>query len=137
MFSYDPEATNRALAATGSSYQVPVAQPAAQPAPTQPQPAVNVNTAPPQAVQPPPAPPEKKEPEPTAQPNSGGGAAAAESLGDVQGMANAASGMTKDPEKKDGMEKLGGLVGTVLSFYTGNYAGGAQGLQSMKDSGAK
>lgn len=30
-----------------------------------------------------------------------------------------------------GMKKLGTLVGTVLSFYTGQYGKGAQGLQSL------
>lgn len=60
------------------------------------------------------------------------GTTAQGALGGVQEGASALSSMTEDPKKKGAMDKLGGLVGTVLSMYTGNYAGAANGLSSMR-----
>lgn len=133
-FQYDPNATNQALLKTGSSYSVPVAQTPAPAAPVAPV-AQPVNA--PSFTAPAPAPPVKQatdtevpgapKPEP-----KGDDKAWAKQAGDIASVV-ASSGDSKDDEQAKKMNKLGALVGTVLSFYTGNYMGAAQGVQSMSE----
>lgn len=111
-FPYDPNETNQALQTLGSSYQVPTQQPAPQAA------------APAPAAQPAPETPDIQKPQ------SGGGMQ--DTMGQAQAVTGGLSGMTDDPEKKNGLDKLGGLIGMVLGAYTGNAQGMANGAKSMK-----
>lgn len=123
----DPDLTNAALAKTGSSYQVP----SLQSAPASPPPAAPAQTAPQGA----PAPvAQAKDPEvagslgddaPKPSDNSG----MVDGLKTAGGMADAMGPAT---EKPDAMKKLGGLIGTVLSIYSGNEMGAVSGIASMK-----
>lgn len=126
-FPYDQAATNQALSTLGSSYQLPsyaqsqdatMAAPATQNAPNFAAPA-----APPPAAAPPE--PEKKDPSTDwgKMAKMAGGAASAMNTGDAE--------TDEEKAKKEGMAKLGTIIGMVGSMYTGNYAGVAQGAQSM------
>lgn len=130
-FPYDPNATNQALSKLGSQYQLPGAMGSAAPAPV-PQPtSVTVQTAP---AAPAPAPtndPGSPDPEKAKQPLMSAETAQAVSEG-VQGL-NVADAQQK--KANAGMQKVGALVGTVLSAYTGNAAGVAGGVSAMKGAG--
>lgn len=112
-FAFDPEMTNQALSKVGSSYQVDAPQPAVA-----------------QAAQPA-AEPAAGDMQSGVKPEAKPAATEGEGWGDkTAGAVNSAGEATDN----SGLKKLGGLVGTVMSFYTGNYAGGAKGLNEMRKS---
>lgn len=111
---YDPNETNQALQTLGSSYQLPAQQPAPMAAPVA------------QARDP--EVPGIQSPDAAAK-----GGSMAGTMGGVQEGASALGSMTNDTKKKDGMQKLGGLIGMVLGAYTGNPQAVAGGASAMKD----
>lgn len=142
----NPYAVNTALGKMGSQYRVD--ENGMQPT-TAPQPAVQQTPAPVQVAQP--------AQQPAAQPTSpvaanpeaqqlGQGPAFTDEEkaknkegGGVETFKNLADGFknmaTSDDEAQNkGMQKVGNLVGTILSFYTGNVKGGAQGMKNMSES---
>ncbi len=127
--SYDPNALNAALQNQGSTYRLPNQQPAPQTAPAQ-QPA---------AMQAAPAPqPQAQNTEvagqldkPTVETDAG-----KVGLEGVQSAAGMASGMqSQNANDSNSMQKLGGLIGTVLSAYTGNASGMQSGISTMQNNG--
>lgn len=127
-YQYDPELMNQSLSRMGSSYRAPVsytnaldqtAAPAT-PAPTTPQASF--------------APVSTSAPVTQAKDSEVPGTASAPAPTEqVSSIGQAAAGMQQEQKqpKKDGMERLGGLVGSVLAAYSGNYMGAAQGLQNV------
>lgn len=128
----NPQAVNEALGKTGSQYRVdengmqptyapqPVAQPATQPA-------VQIQQTPP-----PEPPPQATDvaPPPAAQPAKQGGFDAQSTWNTVS---NGIAGAAQDDKQAKAMQRVGALVGTVLSLYTGNYGGAASGMKAMGD----
>lgn len=127
-FSYDPNATNMALQAQGSSYRLPTQQPAAQAAPAaQPAPAPAAQAAPAPA-QPTPDEVAGQLDKPTVETDAG-----KSGLQGVQSAAGMAGNMkSQDANDNNAAQKLGGLIGTVLSAYTGNAQGVAGGISNMQ-----
>ncbi len=125
-FEYDPNAVNLALQNQGSQYRMPAQQPAPS-TPPQAAPAAP-NYAQPQArdAEVPGQTPSTETPKP-------GGDNIASGLQGVQSGASAISSMqSQDANENGGLQKLGGLIGTVLSAYTGNPQGVASGVQTMQ-----
>lgn len=127
----NPNDVNAALGKTGSQFRVDEngMQPTTAPAPA---PQVDVQTAQPAPAQ---QAPVTQDPLP---PNPYDGPEEPEKKADMGGWNDlggtiSAMGDKQDAKQAQSMQKLGTLVGTVLSFYTGNYQGGAQGIKSMSD----
>jgi hypothetical protein len=146
-FPYDPNGTNQALSKLGYDYQLPGATPTAvsgttapfagrtepqAPVAPPPQPA----PAPTVTVQAAPAPAPTNDPGAPKSATDGDAAAPAASgngLGSVKDIAAGISSMKTDDKKSNqGFQKVGALIGTVLSAYTGNAAGVAGGVSSMQ-----
>ncbi len=120
MAYFDPnDEQNKALMKLG--YEPISSAPPSTPlsAPAQPP---SVQVTPPPAVEQPPA----AKPEP---PKENSGTSAQDAGAVFQSLAN-----STDPENPQGkaMRKVGGLISTVLSAYTGNAAGVAGGVSGMK-----
>lgn len=127
MAFYDPQLMSQASQKLGGTYQAPVA-----PAPT----AATGTPAPMAGQAPAPAPAVQQASDPEVPPGAAPPADGGMDLSAMQKGADAATKVKTGDEKTDeGVNKLGNLVGTVLSFYTGNYAGGAQGVMNMQNQG--
>lgn len=129
-FPYDVDETNQALGRLGYAPMGTTAPAAAREAPPPPPVA---SPTPSQAVATAPAAPAAP-----AAPTNDPGTPKADGSDTQTSMPMKAMGAAQQginmlpPEKKDdGLQRLGALVGTAMSVYTGNYAGAAQGLSGL------
>jgi hypothetical protein len=131
-FQYDPYATNQALQATGSSYQLPTlgAAPAAQQASTPEAKPAAESAAPPPRVNTS-AGAGMPGVETEAKKDEEDGVTGSDVVNGIQGSLQAL-GSNDGSGQKSGMDKISGIVGTVANLYMGNYAGAAKSANSVR-----
>lgn len=139
-FALDPNLINSALKKTGSDYSLPAATPAAnQSAMTAttaaaPPPVSAANPAP-MAPTAPAATPEKTNDPGAPKPEGDKGGGLAGGLEKTQDLFSGMQQVDPEAKKNEGFQKVGALVGTILSAYTGNAAGVVGGTTAMRNAG--